>query len=64
MSIAYSNRGNGNRHNPALANVRRIDGARFFEGGNLAGSADSAALQVRLLPMEVQVWVPEQPFQF
>ena len=59
MSIAYSNRGND-----GVANVRRIDGARFFEGGNLAGTADSAALPVGLLPMEVQVWVPEQPFQF
>jgi glycosidase len=59
MHIAYSNLGN-----VGSATVRRISGARFFENGNLIGSVDTAALPVRLGPMEVQVWVPKQPFPF
>jgi glycosidase len=59
MNIAYSNLGTA-----GSATVRRISDARFFAGGQLTGSADAAALPVRLAPMEVQVWVPEQPFSF
>jgi glycosidase len=59
MHVTYSNLGTA-----GSAIVRRIPDARFFSGGRLTGSADAAALPVGLLPMEVQVWVPEQPFSF
>jgi hypothetical protein len=59
MHIAYSNVGTA-----ASETVRGISDARFFSKGQLTGSADAAALPVGLAPMEVQVWVPEQPFSF
>jgi glycosidase len=59
MHVAHSNLGNADS-----AVVRRISNAQFFDRGGLTGSGDVAALPVRLAPMEVQVWVPEQPFPF
>jgi glycosidase len=59
MRIAYSNRGNA-----GSATVRRISGARLFENGQMKAVVDAAALPIGLAPMEVQVWVPEQPFSF
>jgi hypothetical protein len=59
MHLAYSNRGNA-----GSATVRRISGANFFSAAQFTGSADAAALPVKLAPMEVQVWVPKQPFSF
>lgn len=59
MRIAYSNLGTARS-----ATVRRISDARFFSGAGLDGSAAAAALPVGLAPMEVQVWIPEQPFSF
>jgi hypothetical protein len=59
MHVVYSNLGN-----VGGATVRRIYGARFFKKGQLTGSVDAAALPVGLAPMEVQVWVPDQPFSF
>jgi glycosidase len=59
MNIAYSNLGVD-----GAATVRQIFGARFFSKGRRTGTLDIAALPVGLGPMEVQVWVPEQPFSF
>ena len=59
MHVVYSN-----LDNMDSATVQRIPSARFYDGGGLMGSVDTAALHVGLAPMEVQVWVPEQPFPF
>ena len=59
MHVAYSN-----LDTVRSATVRRIPHARFFKGAKLEGTIDAAALPVGLAPMEVQVWVPEQPFLF
>ena len=59
MSVAYSNLGLA-----GSATVRVISDARFFAGEQLTGTGDVAALPVALAPMELKVWVPEQPFSF
>jgi glycosidase len=53
MEIAYSNLGTAGSQG-----IRQIFDARFFSGGQLAGSADVAVLSLDLAPMEIQVWVP------
>jgi glycosidase len=59
MSVAYSN-----LDLAGSATVRVISDARFFSGEQLTGTGDVAALPVALAPMELKVWVPEQPFSF
>jgi glycosidase len=55
MLVAYSNLGkNGS------ATVRLVSDARFFLGEQFTGSGDVSALPVRLAPMEIKVWVPEE----
>jgi hypothetical protein len=56
MLVAYSNVGM-----TGSATVRQISDARFFSGEQLTGTGDAAALPVGLAPMEIKVWVPEQP---
>jgi glycosidase len=56
MLIAYSNLGA-----TGSATVRQIADARFFSGTQLTGTGDVSALPVGLAPMEIKVWVPEQP---
>jgi glycosidase len=56
MLVAYSNLGKA-----GSATVRAIFDARFFSGDQLTGTGDASALPVGLAPMEVKVWVPEQP---
>ena len=56
MLVAYSNLGK-----VGSATVRAISDARFFSGDQLTGTGDASALPVGLAPMEVKVWVPEQP---
>src|SRR5271166_4145281 len=56
MLVAYSNLGKA-----GSATVRAISDARFFSGDQLTGTGDASALPVGLAPMEVKVWVPEQP---
>jgi glycosidase len=59
MLVAYSNLGLA-----ASATVRVISDARFFSGEELTGTANVTALPVGLAPMEIKVWVPEQPLSF
>jgi glycosidase len=59
MLVAYSNLGM-----TGSATVRQISDARFFSGGQLTGTGDVSALPVGLAPMEIKVWVPEQPLSF
>jgi glycosidase len=59
MHVVYSNLGTARS-----TTVQQISGARFFCGAQFKGSADAAALPVRVAPMEVQVWAPKQPFPF
>ena len=59
MLVAYSNLGG-----TTSATVRQISDARFFCGEDFTGSSDASALPVGLAPMEVKVWVPEQPLSF
>jgi len=59
MVVAYSNLGM-----TGSATVRQISDARFFSGAQLTGTGEAAALPVGLAPMEVKVWVPEQPLLF
>jgi glycosidase len=59
MLVAYSNLG-GN----GSATVRQISDARFFSGEQFTGSGDVSALPVGLAPMEIKVWVPEEPVSF
>jgi glycosidase len=55
MQVAYSNLGN-----TGPARVKTIYDARYFKNGALT-TGDASALPVGLAPMEVKVWVPEQP---
>jgi hypothetical protein len=64
MLVAYSNLGKGNLGKADSATVRAIFDARFFSGDQLTGTGDVSALPVGLAPMEVKVWVPEQPLSF
>jgi len=59
MLVAYSNLGM-----TGSATVRQISDARFFSGEQLTGTGDVSALPVGLAPMEIKVWVPEQPLLF
>ena len=59
MLASYSNLGLA-----GSATVRIISDVRFFSGEQLTGTGDAAALPVALAPMELKVWVPEQPFSF
>jgi glycosidase len=59
MQVAYSNLGLA-----GSATIRMISDARFFSGGQLTGTGDISALPVGLAPMEIKVWVPEQPLSF
>jgi glycosidase len=59
MRVAYSNLGN-----TGSATVRTIYSARFFSKDQPPGAGDAYALPVELAPMEVKVWVPEQPLSF
>jgi glycosidase len=59
MLVAYSNLGLA-----GSATVRVIYDARFFSGGRLIGAGDAAALPIGLAPMEVKIWVPEEPISF
>ena len=53
MQIAYSNLGTAGSQT-----TRQIFDARFFSGGQPAGTADVAVLSIDLAPMEIQIWVP------
>jgi glycosidase len=57
MLVAYSNLGLS-----GSATVRVISDARFFSGQQMTGSGYVSALPVGLAPMEIKVWVPEQPW--
>ncbi|MGA8478466.1 MAG: alpha-amylase family glycosyl hydrolase [Chthoniobacterales bacterium] len=59
MLVAYSNLGT-----TGSATVRQISDARFFSGDQLTGTGDVSALPVGLAPMEIKVWVPEQPLSY
>ena len=59
MLVAYSNLGA-----TGSATVRQISDGRFFAGGQQTGAGDISALPVGLAPMEVKVWVPEEPLSF
>jgi len=59
MLVAYSNLGQA-----GSATVRVISDTRFFSGDQLTGTGDVSALPVGLAPMEIKVWVPEQPLSF
>jgi glycosidase len=59
MLVAYSNRGQ-----TGSATVRVIYDARFFSGTGLTWAGSAAALPIGLAPMEVKVWVPEEPISF
>ncbi|MBV8141561.1 MAG: peptidoglycan-binding protein [Verrucomicrobia bacterium] len=59
MLVSYSNLGV-----TGATTVRQIFDARFFSGEQLTGTGDVSALPVGLAPMEVKVWVPEQPLSF
>ena len=59
MLVAYSNLGG-----TGSATVRQISDARFFSGEQFTGSGDVSALPVGLAPMEIKVWVPEEPVSF
>jgi glycosidase len=59
MLVAYSNLGLA-----GSANVRVIYDGRFFSGTEPTGTGDVAALPVELAPMEIKVWVPEEPISF
>lgn len=59
MRVAYSNLGN-----TGSATVMTIYNASFFLKDQPPGAADASALPVGLAPMEVKVWVPEQPLSF
>jgi glycosidase len=53
MTVAYSNLGT-----PGISNVQIITSANFYQGSVWIGAADTAAIYVRLAPMEVQVLTP------
>jgi len=55
MRVNYSNLGN-----TGSATVRTIYNARYFSSGQMT-TGDASALPVGLAPMEVKVWVAEQP---
>jgi glycosidase len=59
MLVAYSNLGLA-----GSTTVRVISDARFFSGTELTGTGNVAALPVTLAPMEIKVWVPEEPISF
>jgi glycosidase len=59
MQVAYSNLGN-----TGSARIKTIYDARFFSKDQPPGAGDASALPVGLAPMEVKVWVPEQPLSF
>jgi hypothetical protein len=59
MQVAYSN-----LNLAGSAMVRMVADARFFSGSQLTGTGDASALPVGLAPMEVKIWVPEQPLLF
>jgi glycosidase len=59
MLVAYSNLGA-----TGSAMVRVISDARFFSGPELTGKGDISALPIGLAPMEIKVFVPEQPLLF
>ena len=53
MTVAYSNMGT-----TGTGTVQLITAANFYDGATITGSGDTAALFVRLAPMEVQVLTP------
>jgi glycosidase len=59
MVVAYSNIGA-----TGSATVRQISDGRFFSDTEQTGAGDISALPVGLAPMEIKVWVPEQPLSF
>jgi hypothetical protein len=59
MLVAYSNLGQA-----GSATVRFIYDARFFSGTGLTWAGEGAALPIGLAPMEIKVWVPEEPISF
>src|SRR5258708_4555459 len=59
MLVAYSNLGLA-----GSATVRVIYDAIFFSGTQPTAKGDVSALPVGLAPMEVKVWVPEEPISF
>jgi glycosidase len=59
MLVAYSNLGQA-----GSATVRVIYDARFFSGTGLTWAGEAAALPIGLAPMEIKVWVPEEPISF
>jgi glycosidase len=59
MLVAYSNLGEN-----SSATVRQISDARFFCGEQFSGSGEVSALPFGLAPMEIKVWVPEEPGSF
>jgi glycosidase len=56
MLVGYSNLGNS-----GSATVRIIRDAHYFSKEGQQTTGDAAALPVELAPMEVKVWVPQQP---
>jgi glycosidase len=59
MQVAYSN-----LTEAGSAAVTVISDARFFSGDQLTGTGNATALPVELAPMEVKVWVPEEPLLY
>jgi glycosidase len=53
MTVTYSN-----FNTPGTSNVRIIPEANFYNGSTHTGSGDTAALYIKLAPMEVQVLAP------
>ncbi len=54
MSLVYSNLGTS-----GTATARIINQAKFYDSpGNLKGTSDTAALDVNLAPMEIQIFAP------
>lgn len=53
MTVAYSN-----LNTPGTGSVQIIENANFYNGPTLTGSGDTAALFVKLAPMEVQILTP------
>jgi glycosidase len=53
MNVAYSN-----MDTTGTGTVQLITAANFYDGATITGSGDTAALFVRLAPMEVQVLTP------
>ena len=59
MLVTYSNLGLADS-----ATVRVIYDACLFSGTQPTGKGDISALPVGLAPMEIKVWVPEEPISF